>query len=142
MFSTDLTLKVDVSCPLEVVKRFGTRRQLLQLAMKTQESPRQIVHHPPGDTLERDTDVITWDEEGHARVEHKSASTHQRRVTDMGSFWVRHQSKVHQHSNRPLVLLSTHSWQEDDDLEGAEFPRLGSILEPSDSVERGKSAFL
>lgn len=127
---------------MEVVKRFGTRRQLLDLATKRQESPRQIVHHPPGDVLERDTDVITWDDEGRARVEHRSASTHQSRVTDLGSFWVRHQSKVHQHSNRPLVLLSTHSWQEDDELEGGNFPKLGSFLEPCDATERGKSSFL
>ncbi|PFH35212.1 hypothetical protein BESB_060990 [Besnoitia besnoiti] len=129
-------LKVDVSCPIEAVKRFGTRDQLVAFAEERSKRAMQVIHHPPGDAMERDTDIITWDDQGRARVEHRSASTKRRSVTELGSFWIRHQSRAEQHSSRPLVLLSTRSWHESDDEKPAEshFPRLRSLSEcPQDN---------
>ncbi|CBZ54291.1 conserved hypothetical protein [Neospora caninum Liverpool] len=124
-------LNVDVTCPLEAVKRFGTTRQLVAFHEERQKR-NKVIHHPPGDALERDKDIITWDEQGQAQVEHLSANSQRRNVTKFGSFWVRHQNKSAQHSDRPLVLLSTHSWG-DVDIPATNgetgFPRLRSISE-------------
>ncbi|KEP67495.1 UNVERIFIED_CONTAM: hypothetical protein HHA_225480 [Hammondia hammondi] len=130
-------LKVDVSCPLEAVKRFGTTQQLVAFYEKRQKKTHHVVHHPPGDILERDKDIITWDEQGQARVEHLSASTHRRSVTKLGSFWVRHQNRGAQHSERPLIFLNTHSWGDAHDLANngeAECLRLRSVSEDPEEL--------
>ncbi|KFG55141.1 hypothetical protein TGFOU_225480 [Toxoplasma gondii FOU] len=130
-------LKVDVSCPLEAVKRFGTTQQLVAFYEKRQKKTHHVVHHPPGDILERDKDIITWDEQGRARVEHLSASTHRRSVTKLGSFWVRHQNRGAQHSDRPLVFLNTHSWGDAHDVANngeAQCLRLRSVSEDPEEV--------
>ncbi|CAI9149368.1 unnamed protein product [Rangifer tarandus platyrhynchus] len=100
-------MEVDIRCPLEAVKRFASPRRQLQFYAARGDAEKQVVHHPPGDRLRREKDVIIWDDKGYAKVAHVSADKKTTSITQLGSFWVRHQSKAQQHSSRPLVLLST-----------------------------------
>lgn len=71
---------------------------------------------------------MTWDEEGHALLE-RDASRHRQ---SFGSFWTKHQSKVHT-SERPAVLLKPPTFV--DPLDKDIHRRLPSLWEPQGSTE-------
>ncbi|CDJ45468.1 hypothetical protein, conserved [Eimeria tenella] len=114
----DLTLKVDVQCPVEAIKLFCPPERLLTFRKK---SPFQ--HHPSGELLLKAEDYITWDEEGRALLA-RDALRHRQ---SFGSFWTKHQSKVHS-SVRPALLLKTPHF--DDPLDRDINRRLPSSWKP------------
>lgn len=95
----ELVLKIDVQCPVEAVKLFGRPGEL----MAFKEKP--VQHHPSGELFLRPEDYITWDAEGRALLE-RDANRHR---PSFGSFWTRHQSKVHT-SYRPAVLVKSQTY--------------------------------
>ncbi|OEH74662.1 hypothetical protein cyc_07154 [Cyclospora cayetanensis] len=119
----DLVLNVDVQCPIEAIKLFCYPEKLL--AFKERAA---FLHHPSGELLLRTEDHITWDQEGRALLE-RDALRHRH---SFGSFWTRHQSRVHA-SDRPAVLVKTPSFV--DPLDRDMNRRLPTLWEPQGTTE-------
>ncbi|KAL8436127.1 hypothetical protein ACSSS7_001984 [Eimeria intestinalis] len=114
----DRVLKVDVQCPIEAIKLFGRADQLLSFKERS-----NVQHHPSGELLLRTEDHMMWDEEGRAYLQRDA----QRPRSSSGSFWTKHQSKVHA-SDRPAVLIKTPAFI--DPLDSDINRRLPSLWEP------------
>ncbi|KAL8441016.1 hypothetical protein Emag_007529 [Eimeria magna] len=119
----DLVLKVDVECPIEAIKRFGRADQLLAFKEKS-----LVQHFPSGELLLRTEDYMVWDEEGRAYLQRDA----HRQRSSFGSFWTKHQSKVHA-SDRPAVLLKPPSFI--DPLDSDINRRMPSLWEPQTSFD-------
>ncbi|KAL8446938.1 hypothetical protein Emed_004695 [Eimeria media] len=119
----DFVLKVDVECPIEAIKRFGRADQLLSFKEKS-----LVQHFPSGELLLKTEDYMVWDEEGRACLQRDA----QRQRSSFGSFWTKHQSKVHA-SDRPAVLLKPPSFV--DPLDNDINRRMPSLWEPQNSFE-------
>ncbi|KAL8273352.1 hypothetical protein Esti_002684 [Eimeria stiedai] len=119
----DFVLKVDLECPIEAIKRFGHADQLLAFKEKS-----LVQHHPSGELLLRTEDYMVWDDEGRAYLQRDA----QRQRNSRGSFWTKHQSKVHA-SERPAVLLKPPSFI--DPLDSDINRRMPSLWDPQSSFE-------